>query len=84
MPVKFTLRDDHAPIDLFQPAVKASLESFQVEHGKPVEVVGELAKEQPYDDAYVVVNGNELRAWPKAVWNLEKPAASAAPAVKEK
>jgi hypothetical protein len=80
MSVKFTLRDDCAPISLFQPSSKASFDQyFPVEPGGLVEVPGDLAKVQPHDDAFVVVNGDEVRAWPKAMWNLAvSPTAPAA------
>lgn len=79
MPVKFTLRDECAPVSLFQPSAKAAFDQyFPVEPGGLIEVPGELAKEQPYQDAFLVVNGDETRAWPKALWDLaDKPAASA-------
>lgn len=71
MPVKFTLREDAPAISLFQPSAKAAFDQyFPVEPGGLVEVPGELAKKQPYDDAFLVVNGDEERAWPKALWDL--------------
>jgi len=91
---KFRLRADHAPVDLFEPS--RSFESFQVEPGGLVDVPGELVTSRPKlkegdaplpplpDDAFIVLDGGVERAWPKAVWELDKPAAPAASAVKEK
>jgi hypothetical protein len=90
---KFRLRADHAPVDLFEPS--RSFESFQVEPGGLVDVPGDLVTSRPKpkegqepsplpDDAFIVLDGGVERAWPKAVWELDKPAAPAASPVKEK
>lgn len=88
---RFRLREDHPAVIL------AELDAFNVEPGGLVEVPGDLVTVRPKpkddepapppipDDAYLVANNGVERAWPKAVWELaDKPAAPAAPSVKEK
>jgi len=91
---KFKLHADHPAVDLYRPAIFA--ESFRVEPGDTIEIPGELVTSRPEpkkdepvlpplpEDAYIVVNHGEEKAWPHAVWELvtDKPAAKA-PAVKE-
>lgn len=92
---RFRLRLDHDPVSLFQPA--GGNEALPVEPGQVVDVPGELVTSRPApkkdeptpeplpDDAFIVANGGEERAWSKAMWELDgKPdkAAKAAP-VKE-
>jgi hypothetical protein len=77
---RFRLILDH-PVDVYQPAGGAS--SLSVEPGDVVEAPGVLGEELV--DAYVVGTGDDARAWPKALWELDKAAAPAASAVaKEK
>lgn len=71
-------------LDLFAPAFRTA-ESFPVEALAEVEVAGDVSDET--EDAYIVGVGGDARAWSKTLWVLadkEKPAAPAAPAVKEK
>lgn len=74
---RFRLRADQNPIDLFQR--KEGDDQFHVEPGDLVLVPGELAKEQPQKDAYIVGEGADARAWAKSQWELveEKPAKAA-------
>ncbi|WP_027930696.1 hypothetical protein [Amycolatopsis thermoflava] len=92
---KFKLRDDHPAVDLYKPASRG-MGSFRVEPGQEIEVPGDLVTSRPEpkkgeealpslpEDAYIVANRGEEKAWPHAVWELvtEKPAVKA-PAVKE-
>jgi len=73
---RFRLRKDTDPIDLFQ---RAGAEQFHVEPGQEIEVPGDLAKDQPQSDAYVIGDGDQARAWAKAQWELvdNKPAKAA-------
>lgn len=59
---------------------RADLGGQLVEAGGVFEVDGEVATET--EDAYIVGDGDDARAWPKAQWELVKPAAKAA-SVKE-
>jgi hypothetical protein len=90
---KFKLKADHA-VTLFSPR---GYESLTVEPGNTVDAPGELVTSRPPpkkdepepaplpDDAYIVANNGEEKAWPHAVWELvdDKPAAKVASAVKE-
>lgn len=81
------------PVTLFSPR---GYESLTVDPGNTVDVPGDLVTSRPApkkdepaptplpDDAYIVVNNGEEKAWPHALWALvdDKPAAKAA-AVKE-
>lgn len=60
-----------APVHLFKPG--ADLDSLLVERGQVVEVPGAVAAE--LDDAYVIGDGDNARAWPMAQWELEQPTA---------
>jgi hypothetical protein len=80
-------RNIGAAAHVYKPA--GDPDSLFVDAGQIVETPGELAPEQPAD-AYVVGEGDQARAWPKALWELvedkpaTKPSSSAAPAaVKE-
>jgi hypothetical protein len=85
---KFTLKVDY-PVTIGNPRRR---ESMTVDPGKTVEVPGDLVTSRAPDsglpplpeDAYIVADGGEERAWPHALWGLpeDKPAAKA-PAVKE-
>lgn len=91
--LRFRLLGDQ-PIDLYHPAGHGN--SLRVDVGAVVEVAGQLVTSRPVpkkdepepvplpEDAYIVVNNGEEKAWPHALWELEqdKPAAKAA-AVKE-
>jgi hypothetical protein len=68
-----------APVHLFKPA--GDPDELLVEHGQVVEVPGVVVAE--LDDAYVIGDGDNARAWPMAQWELEKPAAKARGAEKE-
>lgn len=74
---RFRLRADQNPVDLF--SRKEGDEQFHVEPGDLILVPGDLAKEQPQDDAYIVGEGDGARAWAKAQWELveDKPAKAA-------
>ncbi len=89
---KFRLRSDGQPVTIL--GRPGSQDAFEVEPGQVVDVPGQLvtsreakkgepAPEPLPDDAYIVLNGDEERAWPHAVWESidDKPAA---PAAKEK
>lgn len=90
--LKMKLKVDY-PVTLFSPR---GYESLTVEPGNTVDVPGDLVTSRPApkkdepeptplpDDAYIVVNNGEEKAWPHALWVLvdDKPAAKAA-AVKE-
>lgn len=85
---RFRLRPDGQPVTIL--ARPGSPDAFEVEPGKTVDVPGQIvtsrdakADEPLPSDAYIVVNGDEERAWPHALWESvdDKPAA---PAVKEK
>lgn len=69
---KFVFRGDH-PVSLYKPEGEPA--AFLVEPGQTVEVPGELAGDAP-EDAWLVVNGGDPLAWPKALWELveDKPA----------
>lgn len=93
---RFRLRPEVGPVDLYHPG--GHFDSLPVEPGQAVDAPGELVTSRPSpkdgeappdplpEDAYIIAGGGEERAWPKAVWELveDKPAASAASAVKEK
>jgi hypothetical protein len=92
---RFRLVGDH-PVDLYHPI--GHLDSLAIDADQVVDAPGQLVTSRPAPkdgdpapeplptDAYIVANGDEERAWPKALWELveDKPAAPAAPAVKEK
>lgn len=59
---------------------RADLGGPLVETNGLLEIDGEITEETP--DAYIVGDGDNARAWPKAQWELVKPAAKAA-SVKE-
>jgi hypothetical protein len=86
---KFTLKVDYA-VTLGNPRKR---ESMTVAPGQTVEVPGEVVTSRAPgsglpplpEDAYIVADAGEERAWPQALWSLveaDKPAAKA-PAVKE-
>jgi len=93
---KFTLKVDHA-VTLFSPEGRPG--AMLVEPGKEIDVPGELVTERPQpkkdetpaplpEDAYIVVNNGEEKAWPHSVWELvdDKPKKTEpvkAPVVKE-
>lgn len=56
-------------VDLYRPAGDAR--SLRVEEGQVVETPGELAGE--IDDAYLIGEGDDVRAWPKTRWELDAP-----------
>ncbi|MFC3453998.1 hypothetical protein [Amycolatopsis speibonae] len=75
---RFQLREGHDPIDLF--SRKEGDEQFHVDPGQKILVPGELAKEQPAEDAWIVGEGDDARAWAKSQWELvedTKPAKAA-------
>lgn len=93
---KFTLKVDHS-VTLFSPRGHGSM---VVEPGKEIDVPGVLVTSRPEpkedeappvplpDDAYIVANNGEEKAWPHALWELaDKPVKKTepvkAPAVKE-
>lgn len=88
---KFRLRSDAQPVTIL--GRPGTLDAFEVEPGQVVDVPGKLVtsreskKGEPVEplpsDAYLVVHGDEERAWPHALWESvdDKPAA---PAAKEK
>lgn len=86
---KFTLQVDY-PVTVGNPR---AMEAMTVAPGMTVEVAGEVVTSRAPDsdlpplpdDAYIVANGGEEKAWPHALWGLveDKPAAKQAPAVKE-
>lgn len=90
--LRMRLKTDYA-VTLFSPR---GLESLVVEPGNTVDVPGTLVTSRPAqkndepapaplpDDAYIVVNNGEEKAWPHVLWELveDKPAAKAT-AVKE-
>lgn len=53
---------------------RADLGGRLVETGAEFEVAGDVTEETP--DAYIVGSGDNARAWPKAQWELAKPAKS--------
>ncbi|MEU0797176.1 hypothetical protein ABZ342_44540 [Amycolatopsis sp. NPDC005961] len=69
---------------MFKPA--GEYDAFPVGPENPEIVVsGEVAEEN--EDAYIVGEGDEARAWSKTLWALvtkQKPAEKSAPAVEEK
>lgn len=71
---KFRLAEGHGDVDLFQ--IAGGPDSFRVTAGSFVEVPGDIAEET--EDAYIVGAGDDARAWPKAMWSIDKPAATAA------
>lgn len=81
---KFTLKVDHS-VTLFSPRGSGSM---VVEPGKEIDVPGELVtsrseKAAPLpDDAYIVVNNGEEKAWPHVLWKLveDKPVKKTEPA----
>jgi len=88
---KFRLRADGPPVTIL--AKPGDPDAFNVEPGQVVDIPGRLItsretkKGDPEpnplpDDAYVVANGDDERAWPHALWESvdDKPAAP----VKEK
>lgn len=89
---KFTLKVDHS-VTLFSPRGNGSM---VVEPGSEIDVPGELVTSRPKDsdlaplpdDAYIVLNNGEEKAWPHASWELvddkpKKTEPAKAPAVKE-
>lgn len=90
---KFKLQADY-PVTIGNPRRR---ESMTVEPGLTVEVPGVLVTSRPEpkdgelplpplpEDAYIVADDGEERAWPHALWGLvdDKPAAKQAPVVKE-
>lgn len=71
-------------LSVFRP--DGEYDAFPVTPDEPeIEVPGDVTEET--EDAYIVGEGDEARAWSKTLWALvetKKPAAPAAPAVKEK
>lgn len=79
--VKFKNVGDECSV--YAPA--GSAHALLVDHGDVVQAAGDLAADG--DDAYLVEHNGEVRAWPKARWELvqdkPKPKAQPAPAEKE-
>jgi hypothetical protein len=46
-------------------------DAFPVNVGEEIEVPGDVSQET--EDAYIVGEGDEARAWPKALWALVVP-----------
>lgn len=57
-------------VHVYRPAGDAN--SLLVEHDQVLEAPGEITEE--LDDAYIVGAGDDVRAYPKAQWELVKPA----------
>jgi hypothetical protein len=87
--LRFRLLADSA-IDVYHPAGHG--DSLRIDPGKTVEVAGEVVTSRPKpkgdepepaplpDDAYIVVNNGEEKAWPHTLWELveDKPASKTA------
>lgn len=64
------LKNVGAAVHLYRPAGDPS--SLYVDAEQIVEVPGEISAE--VDDAYVIGEGDQARAWSKSQWELDKPA----------
>lgn len=78
---KFRFLGDQ-PVTLFQRT--GGPDAFDVQPGQTVTVPGDLAADQYAEDAYIVGDDENARAWPKASWELiddARPGTFSAPPV---